>query len=235
MKKPRIMFCPADTRPDRMEQFEMLEKSLRKFHSAEELPLIRVDNDAKDPIFWHRKTPVTAYNLAKEYEVVIGIDVDEIITGPLDELWAPGDWDVKVVLNDPAYPIAVWDIGTNSNTPYYNGGLIVMKEGPFLDHFYRLSQTAHITRYQYQEQDILNLLCSDYFNYNTVCLDLSDHIYGEFAKPMWIKSRMEDGKIMIFEKQLHIIHFGGGFDSKKGNYKIRFPEEVVKYIDGLIK
>jgi lipopolysaccharide biosynthesis glycosyltransferase len=236
MKKPRIMFCPADASPAHLEQFATLEKSLRKFHSEEELPLIRVDNDKKDSIFWHRKTPVTAYELTKEYEVVIGIDCDEIITGSLEKLWEPGDWDVKVVLNDPTYPIAVWDIGSSTGTPYFNGGLIVMKEGKFLDHFYRLSQTEHIARYQFQEQDILNLLCSDYFDYTVDCLDYSDSIYGEFAKPVWAHATLEDDKIMISGKQLRVIHFGSGFNAPdKGNFRIKFSDEVSNHIAKLVK
>jgi hypothetical protein len=234
-KKPRIMFCPSDGSPDRLRQYATLEKSLRKFHSDAELPLIRVDNSANDPMFWRRKTPVTAHPLAREYDVVIGIDVDEIVTGPLDELWAPGDWDVKTVLNDPRYPIGVWDIGGPVGTPYYNGGLVVMKEGRFLDHFYRLSQTDHIARYQFSEQDILNILCSDYFDYTTCCLDLGHHIYGEFAKPLWARSRIENGRIMMDDRQLHVIHFAGGWAADKGNYRIWFPEEVCAFIDALLR
>jgi hypothetical protein len=234
-KKPRIMFCPADGSAARSKQYAVLERSLRRFHSEEELPLIRVDCSDRDPLFWGRKTPVTAHPLAREYEVVIGIDVDGIVTGPLDELWAPGDWDVKTVLNDPTYPIAVWDIGGGTGTPYYNGGLIVMREGRFLDHFHRLSRTEHIHRYRYWEQDILNILCSDYFDYTTVCLDRGGHVYGESAKPLWAQSRVENGRILIQEKQLHIIHFAGGPTAEKGDYRSRFPEEVSRFIDSLLR
>lgn len=224
-----IAFCPADNA--HLEDFNKLEKSLRKFHTEEELPLIRVDNTTNDPHFWYRAKPVIAKELIKEYDIVIGLDADQIILAPLSDIWE-GDFDVAVVRNDPNYPISVWDI-THPN--YFNNGLVVLKNKEFVNHWYKLCMSEHFLRYQFREQDLLNLLCSDYFNYKVRRLE-ENKVYGEMAKALWPRFRMVDGKVMLEDKQLCVIHFGGGAgDPSKGNYKIRFSEDVVKYIDSLIK
>ena len=222
-------FCPAGKNYDEM--FRRLETSLRKFHSAEELPLLRFDNpNPADNDFWYRSTPILASDLLKEYETVIKMDADQIILAPLTDLLTDKDvYDVGVVLNDPSYPIAVWDIA-----PIYNNGLVVLKSKEFAEHWKRLCFTQHFPKYQFREQDLLNILCSDYMNYNVKWLE-GDKLYGEVAKPMWTQFRMVDGKVMFEGKQLCVYHAGGGSTPDKGNYRIRFDDSVVKYIDLLIK
>jgi hypothetical protein len=227
MKK--IMFTPADN--NHLEEFKKFENSLRKFHSEEELPLIRVDNTTKDPHFWYRAKPVIAKDLIDEYEIVIGADCDQIILAPLNEIWE-GNFDVAVVNNDPSWPIQVWDM---THPFIVNNGLVVLKSKEFINHWYRLCMSEHFLHYQYREQDFLTMLCSDYFSYNVRWLDRGPKAYGEVAKPLWAQFRMNDNKVMLGDKQLCVIHFGGGAeDPSKGNYKIRFSEDVVKYIESLI-
>lgn len=236
--KKRVVFVPADN--NNLKFVEQLQNSLRKFHSEEELPLIRFDNpNPQDKSFWYRAKPVIASQLLQEYETVIGLDADQIILGDISHIWGI-DADVGVVLNDFNYPINVWDIGPQFGTPYFNNGLVVMKSKKFVDHWLRLCNSPHFDRYQFREQDFLTLLCSDYFDYRVDCLDLGDKIHGEYAKSLWPQAKLTDGKIYIphpsgLDKQLLVIHFGGGNDSSKGNYRIRFQPEVVKYIEGLIK
>lgn len=231
--KPRVIFVPADKNNE--EHFIKFQNSLRKFHTEEELPLIRYELlDNNDPLKWYKAKPLIASKLFEEYEIVIGADADQIILGDISDIWK-SEADVSVVLNDPNFPINVWDIGYPSGTPYYNNGLVVMKSRKFVNHWLRLCNSPHFDKYQFREQDILNILTSDYCEYSVDCLDLGDKVYGELAKGLWNQARLEDDKVMINDKQLMVIHFGGGNDPKKGNYRIRFQPEVVKYIDKLIK
>ena len=223
-------FTPADSKYD--ELYRRLETSLRKFHSKEELPLLRFGNpNPADTDFWYRATPILASELFKEYDVLIKLDADQIITGSLSDILNDKDeFDVGVVLNDPTYPIQVWDI-----QPYYNNGLVVLKSKEFVEHWKRLCFTEHFNRFQFREQDILNILCSDYMNYKIKWLEGSNKLYGEIAKPRWPEFRMVDGKVMLNGKELCVYHSGNGNTVDKGNYKIRFDAEVCKYIDNLIK
>ena len=237
--KKIIAICPADD--NNWEKFgKNLLNSLRKFHSEEELPFIRVNNpNPADKNWWYRSTPLLAKQYLEEYETVLKLDSDQLILAPISHIWGI-DADVGVVLNDFAYPINVWDIGPQFGTPYFNNGLVVLKSKEFVNHWLRLCNSPHFDRYQFREQDILTILTSDYFSYKVDCLDLEDKIHGEWAKSLWPQAKLVDGKVIIpsplgGDKQLLVIHFGGGNDPSKGNYRIRFNSEIVKYIDILIK
>ena len=229
--KKRVAFCPADQNNEKF--FQQLQTSLRKFHSEEDLPLLRFDNTRGDPKFWYRATPILARELLKEYETVIKMDSDQIICGDISKIWNETEYfDVGVVMNDPSYPIGLWDISPQSR--YYNNGLVVLRSKEFIEHWYRLCFTSHFDRYQFREQDLLNILCSDYFNYKVKWLEEKD-FYGEQAKPYWAKAKLEENKIMYDGHEIKMIHFGGGNIPNKGNYRIKFQPEVVAKIEELIK
>ena len=228
MKKPRVLFVPADVNNEQF--FQQFQNSLRKFHSSEELPLVRVNETGNDPNFWYRAKPIIASRLIEEYETVIGADADQVILGDLSEIWE-GEFDVGVVHNDPSFPINIWDVDPNF---YANNGMVVLKNKAFIEHWKKLCYSSHFNNYQFREQDMLNILISDYHNYNVRWLE-EDNIYGESAKPLWAQATLEGDKVMIKEKELKIIHFGGGNDPNKGNFNIRFQPEVVKKIQELIK
>lgn len=214
------------------EYYQQLEKSFKHFNPDEELILFEEkDLPPNDPAIFYRSAPYFAKKLFDTgYDALVKLDSDQIITGNLSHLWDI-DADVGTVLNDPSFPIQLWDI-----IPYFNNGLVILKNKDFVEHWLRLCYSPHFNTYQYREQDLLNILCSDYLNYKVWCLDLTDKIYGEVGKPFWPKARMEGDKIMIENKQVMVIHFGGGWDAAdKMNYKIRFQEPVIRYLDTLLK
>src|SRR3990167_6110721 len=202
----RAYFCLATKNFDN--DFEMLNKSFKKFHKED---IIRFNDESvpKDAQFFFRATPYFTKKLFNEgYDEVCHLDADQIILGNLDHIWE-GGYDVAVVLNSPAYPIGVWDIGAPSNTPYFNNGLNVFRNKEFINHWLYLCYTPHFNFYQFREQDLLNILCSDYFSYKVRILD-GDKIHGEYAKPEWKEAKVVEGKVMIADKELLVIHFGGG-------------------------
>ena len=227
--KKIIAVCPADN--NNLKYFKMLESSLRKFHTEEELPLVRIDNTTGSPVFWYRATPIIGAQFLEEYETVIKLDADQIILGSLSEIINDTDkYDVGVVLNDPSYVIQLWDIA-----PYFNAGFVVMKSKEFVAHWLRLCNTVHFDRYQFREQDLLNILCSDYHNYNVKCFDTLAKVYGEAAKPRWAECTLDGDKVMMGHTQLMVYHSGGGNTPDKMNYRIKFMPEVVNRIEELIK
>lgn len=228
----KVVAVPSDTNHE--EEFQKFVKSLRKFHSEEELPIIRFDGAKElplDPHFFYRATPIIAKKLIDEYDLVIKMDSDQIVCGDLSYLWSDDSFDVGVVMNDPNYPIPLWDISPGSR--YYNNGLVVLRSKEFVDHWLRLCMSPHFGNYQFREQDLLNILCSDYHNYKVKWLEEKD-FYGEQAKPYWVQARVEGDKIMIGPAELKVIHFGGGNIPNKGNYRILFQKEVSDHITKLI-
>lgn len=237
-EKKRCVACPCDASEKNQKFLGQFVNSLKKFHPDIEVKFYDNPNP-EDKDFWYRAKAILAKQLFLEgYDEVCIADVDQIVLGDLSDIWE-GDYDIASVMNDPSFPIGVWDIGPQFGVPYYNNGLVVIKNQQFVDHWMNLNFSPHFSRYQYREQDTQNLLVSDYFNYKNRNLDEGDKIYGEFGKPFWASAKLVDGKVMVdvngVEKQLMIIHFGGGNTPDKGNYRIRFSEEIVKHIEELIK
>ena len=216
--------------------YSPLKKSLHHFHPEAEFLLYHGEEYVKrlnDPNFYPKSKMIIVKELFDAgYDEVCSLDIDQIIIGDLSDIWE-GDYDVACVLNDPNYPIGVWDIG---HPNYYNNGLSVIKSKEFAYHWNRLCNTHPLyEHYRYGEQDILNILCSVYHNYKVKNLDAGDKVYGESAKPMWAKSRLEGEKIMVGEKQLCVLHFAGGQQGKNTNIDILLPEDVCKFIREITK
>lgn len=245
MKK--IVFTIADD--NNLKYAENMEKSLRKFHSKEELPLLVVSGDdlkkrlALDQFFYYRATPIIASELSSDYDVIIKIDADSFITGDISEAWKQ-DSDVSVVLNSNpkeavAYPYTILDIPMFE---YVNCGFVVMKNKKFIEHWKKLCLSRHFMNYQMREQDLLNILCH-YGDYVVVLLDGGDSLWGLSSKGYWQYITVEKDKLILHptegyplvSKYIKVIHWAGGNDPQKMNYRTRFKPEAVKYIDNLIK
>ena len=245
--KPLAFFCIADNK--NLPYYEMMKKSLSKFHP--DIPLILIGEEQikkyNDPYFFYRATPIVAAQLLEEYECVVKIDADTIITGDLTHTWT-GNFDVAVVNNaNPkeakTYPVGVWNIPPLA---YVNCGYVVMKSKKFVEHWKQLCQSDHFSAYQFKEQDLLNIMVF-YMNYiyDVLLLDVGPKWHGLISKQYTQFTKLVDGKIILPKsdewpidesKQIVCYHFAGGNNNPaKGNYRIVFPPDVVKFIDKLVK
>lgn len=227
---------------------KMMEKSFKHFHP--DIPLfIYGDKEIKEtgiptPDFFYLSTPYYARKLIKEYDQVIKIDADSLITAPLEIIDNPEEFDVAVVYNwtHDTYSenVKVWDV-----TPmgYINNGFVVFRNEELINHIWKLCTSIFFNNYQFREQDMLNIVCY-YGNYKVKLLDIEDSWYGLRSKSEWNKAIMRDGKIVIpksptnfpdRDKIIRCIHFAGGNVDVKMNYKIYFNEEVSTYLDSLLK
>lgn len=256
-KKPAIAFTIADDK--NMPFALMLQNSLRKFHTEEELPLKIITGEdlkselATDPDFFYRATPVIGERLIKEYDLVLKLDSDQIVTGGLNYILNTKDYDVGTVLNwnriDPqTYGLVQgWGI---SPVEYFNCGLVAMRSEAFIHHWMVTAFSPQFSRLQMREQDLLNILCY-YGNYNVRCFDHGDGIanyyswHGLISKGEWLRAKMDGDKIVVpadtstksafaREWQIRVIHWAGGAGAEKMNYKTRFQEDVIKRLDYLV-
>jgi lipopolysaccharide biosynthesis glycosyltransferase len=246
MVQKTIVFTIADEK--NMPFAKMMEKSFKHFHP--DVPLIIYgDKEIKEsniptPHFFYLSTPYFARQLIKEYEQCVKIDADSIITAPLEIIDSPENFDVGVVFNwtRDAYSnqVKVWDITPQG---YFNNGFVVFRSEELINHIWKLCNEAYFPNYQFREQDMLNIVAY-YGNYKVKVLDINNSWYGLQSKSEWNKAIMQNGKIVIpkgkdmfpmMDKTLRVIHYAGGEQGVKGNYKIYFNEEVSSYIDSLIK
>ena len=150
-------------------------------------------------------TPIFNQELLKEYECVVRLDADMIITGDISSCWE-GDFDVGVVQNaNPREIIAqqqmmgkvvqVWDIDP---LDYVNCGFVVVKSERFNDHWLKLC-TPQRQHYQFYEQDFLNILVF-YGDYNVKFLDRQpdNKWWGLISKGYW--SQIELKRILTMVK-----------------------------------
>ena len=136
-------------------------------------------------------TPILMKLLLQEYECVVRLDADMIITGDISSCWE-GDFDVAVVQNGNPRELAaqqammgrtvqVWDLNP---LDYVNCGFVVVKNEAFVDNWLRLCTPDRANAYQFYEQDFLNILVH-YGNWKVKFLDRGDSFWGLASKGYW--------------------------------------------------
>lgn len=203
-------------------------------------------------------TPWFAKPLFKEYETVVRIDSDLIVTGDISSCWE-GDFDIAVAQNaNPREIVAqqqmmgkvvqVWDI--DALTEYVNCGFVVMKSEAFVDHWLKLCTPKRQGVYQFYEQDFLNILCY-YGNYKVKFLDKEpdNKWWNLISKGYWSEVIMKDKKLVLpknsgseqdpwptdNDKEIVALHFAGGAQPGKfDKLDTQFQPEVAKYLKFLI-
>ena len=131
-------------------------------------------------------TPWFTKHLLKDYECVVRIDSDMIITGDISSCWE-GDFDVAVVnnanprelkaqINLMGQPVAVWTVKPED---YVNCGFVVVKSEKFVDHWLKFC-TPENKMYRMYEQDFLNIL-TFYCNYKVKFLDGAPKNLGNYV------------------------------------------------------
>lgn len=239
--------------PQNLKYAKMLEKSFKHFHPDIPFFIYGTEEMEKysDPQKYYKATPMIARELISDYDVVLKLDADQLILGSLDYLFTH-QYDVGTVLNinrvDPprfGY-VAGWGIAPNQ---YMNCGLVAMQSKEFIEHWWELCNSPHFDQLQYREQDLLNILYY-YGRYNSVCFDYYDPqenysaYHGLVGKGEWIRSVLKDGQILIprgtdnypdRDVVVKVAHWAGGQGEKKMDYQKWFPEEVIEYIDNILK
>lgn len=275
MKKPVIIFSCADQNnfPYAVKMF----RSLTKFHDPKEVDMVLYTNEKRpelikalpkgirvedlskhleDPYFFYRQKPIIAEPLMDEYDLVLGMDSDQIITGSLDYIFKTADYDIGTVLNynrvDPQMYgfVEISRVGIGP-MDYFNCGFVAMRSKDFVHRWKVACYSPQFDRMQYREQDILNILC--YFgNYNVRCFDHTDGVakyhawHGLIVKGELTRAVLKGEEIIIpqgegdtpfppVDMTVKVIHTGGGNQPNKLNYQTWFTDEnIVKRIDYLV-
>src|SRR3990167_5596164 len=203
-------------------------------------------------------TPWFTKFLMKDYECIVRLDSDMIITGDISHVWE-GNFDVAVVQNgNPrevqaqiammGRPATVLDIKPMED--YVNCGFVVMKSERFVDHWLKLCTPERQTVFQFYEQDFLNILCY-YGDYNVRFLDKEENnkFHGLSAKGYGSEIILKDKKLILpknsgteldpwpidHDKEIVCWHFAEG--NKTGKFDkldTIFSKDVTEYLKFLI-
>jgi len=222
-----------------------MRNSLKKFHP--DIPHIIIGKDKfeaavrADPLNRLRTYALFGEPLSKEYDLVMGIDADCIVTGDLSHIIDDKTYDVGCVLNnnlvDPK--LVVWDVSPDF---YVNCGFMAIRGERPWSWWNKLNHGSWLPKYQFIEQDMLNIMVH-YGDLNCKIFDLSNKWHGLINMGQWNKMVMRDGKLILpktggvceEDKDIKIIHWAGGPSRKKMNYHVFFNKEVCKYLDYLTK
>lgn len=248
----QIAFTIADD--NNLKWAKQLENSIRKYYSKKDLPFVIIDQKEldknNDPAKFYRATPYYADKLFKDYDLVVKFDADSIVTGNLYYLLNM-PYDVALVYNwNRVDPPIYGEIGLATIHPqeYFNCGLVAMRSKKFIKEWLRLCFGPHFDKMPYREQGFLNIL-AHYGDYDVLRLDDYNRItnesswWGLRSKGEWNKIELKDNKLILpqapnnypeMEKEIKVLHWGGGADPKKMNYRIFFNEDVIKRLDYLI-
>ncbi len=246
-----VVFTIADN--NNLKYAKALESSFKHFHP--DIPFIIYGQEEldknPDPLKFYRATPYYARELIKEYDLVLKLDCDQLILGNLDYVFTQ-EYDVGSVLNinrvDPQRYGVVQGWGIIPQQ-YVNCGFVAMRSKEFVDHWWKLCNSEHFERMQYKEQDLLNILFY-YGNYKTICFDHYDAVnnysawHGLVAKGEGVHAVIKDSKIIVpkgrdgypdKDVELKAYHWAGGSNELKMDYQKHFTEEVIEYIDTILK
>jgi len=233
---------------------ETMIKTWNHFHPDIEVKIIGgVDLDRRlkrDEHFFYRATPIVARELFEKYDTVIKIDADSLCLGNMD--WVLGEtYDVGTVLNINRIDPSVFGLITVDGVlprDYYNCGLVVMKSKQFVEDWYDLCHRDNFGRLKYREQDLLNILCH-YGKYSVKCFDHYDDVnkyyawHGLVSKGETMKAVLKDGEVIAQPDskgypdratKIKMYHFAGGKSGDKTNYRIIFPDEIIKFIQDIL-
>lgn len=253
MKKPVVMFTVANEA--HYPFAKQLEKSLRKFHTEKELPLKIVSGQTlssyqnQDSKFHLRSTPFLAENLLKEYELVIKIDSQSVITGDLNYVLETKDYDVATVRDWNRIEVPSHSVNGLLPIEYFSSNFVAIRSEVFA-HLWNVDcDTPQFDRLAGRETDILNILCY-YGNFNVRCLDDGDGVakhqswYGNISRSFWAyieidKDRLyvpkqEGDRVRKVERDIRILNFKGQM-GERINYKNKLDQKVQLRIEELIK
>ena len=152
-----IFFTVADN--NNLPYAKKLENSLKRWHADIPLKIYgqKEMDEIKDPYKFYRATPMFGRVLLEDYDLVIKIDADSVVTGDLNHIIEDESYDIGCVLNnnnlDPH--VAIQGIPPSH---YLNCGFVAMRSKKFVENWWDNCNKSFFGAYPYREQDLLNIL-----------------------------------------------------------------------------
>lgn len=241
----KVVFTVADD--NYLPYAKMLERSFKKFHPDIDFIIFGAEDIKRvnHPEPYYANKAFFGKELSeKGYDHIINIDADSIAVGSLDDLFnAP--YEVGCVLNNAITipdPLERQICGLDKTNPifYVNAGLVASRSSRFWRWWDELNHRHFFQRYQFREQDTLNMIFH-YGDLKCVNFDDSSSIYGLWLNGYWPQVTLDGEELVLPEsvlgvkKSLKVLHWAGGANAPKMNYRTRFIEPVADRIGELVK
>ena len=233
-----------------------LKNSLKYFHPDIPFKIFGdADIAAKRPYYpwlgWATLDPILCSPLAEEYDLVVHLDADSIVTGTLDDILA-ADFDIAGVRNNNDKGLAGATGSTFGNHikgidarwQYLNAGLIASTSKAFWAEFlYNNEHYANNT--SFGEQDVWNdifwsrkylaKLLDDkdakvHYGISSQCVEP-----GQRVEQSWADMYLKDDKLYFRDKVVKVMHNAGGFGLPKLQYQTWVKPDVKEFLDEITK
>lgn len=209
----------------------ILINSFKKFHP--DIDLIVFRQDVIDEVFkqksinFYQAKPTFAKLLTDKYDLVVNIDADHIITGPLDAI-VKGDYDVGAPWNYNDYENASFENITEKM--YLQAGIVASTNKKFWDRWEEANHDA--MKYIRKENDILNLVVYNMMpELKLKIFDEKHEYYGCKSLGRELEFYVDDNKLMCRGEQIRAYHFARGNVFPKLNFsQMPLKDEVKKYM-----
>lgn len=219
-----VFFTIVDDKHYYPEGTHIMVNSFKKFHPDIDLVVYR--QDMIDKVFkekeinFYQAKPTFARLLADEYDLVVNIDADHVITGRLDEI-LKGDYDVGAPWNFNDYENSSFENITDEM--YLQAGIVASTSKFFWEYWETANKDA--MKYKRRENDILNLIVYNQLpEINLKIFDKDKDYYGCKSLGREPQFYIENDKLMCRGEQILAYHFarGGVFP------KLDFPNMPLK-------
>lgn len=243
-KKKLCVFTVAYGRAENLMYAGMMINSFKYFHP--EVPVIVFSdedvNKIQDPHKTYRMYATFGKELSKEYEAVMQLDADSIVTGTLNHIFDDNKTKLACPNNnnliDPL--LMIHDI---PHQVYVNAGMVFARGERFWNWWEELNHRIYFNNYRFGEQDTLNMI----FHYGDMKSKLMDYDYGNrwhglISKGNWHRIVLRNKELVLpktngvcnEDKIIKVIHFAGG-QIPKMNFHTFFSEEVIKRLEELTR
>lgn len=234
---------------------QKLKNSARYFHPDIQFPIHgdNIINEVKIKYpwsSWYTFDPLIAEYYIDEYELIVHIDADSLVTGPLDELLL-GDFDIAGVRNNNDIGLTSRTGGVNcSATPgrdripdSLNAGLIASTSKAFWAEFKERNRTE-AAGYPFGEQCVFNRIFWE-GKYKAKMLDpVGSNVYygtsqmiceGNILETAWKRLYMQNGELYSDNKKVKIIHNADGHRIPKLQYQNYVNPDVRNFLDTITR
>lgn len=229
---------------------DRLEKTAKHFHP--EIPFVAYRNKDVDRIKqkypflkWFTMMSPFGLELSEQYDLVVHIDADSLITGRMTEL-LEGDYEIAGVRNQNdlgkagAHPPITKNLA--SLYEFINAGLVASRSKEFWKDWFEINKNSVPNIYN-DENDTLNVIFHNK-KYKTKILDAKDitnvfygiaNAYGEHSHwESWKKICVINDQLFLDGKVVKVLHQAGGPNSNKMDINNLFNSDVAQFIQSII-
>lgn len=216
----------------------ILINSFKKFHFDIELIVFRQDtiNEVfkRTSVNFENAKPTFAKLLTDNYDLIVNIDADTIITARLEEILAD-DYEVGSIVGYSNFCHAT--IENVTPEMYVQAGLVASRNKRFWDIWEEANKGA--MKYHFKENDVLNLVWYNDIEVSKMkrkIFDINKDYYGCKSLGREKEFCIEDDKLMCRGEQVFCYHNARGHYMPKLQFaELGFAPEVIEYLNKIAK